>query len=297
MTRNWEETFQSWAKPPGKTEQEKCERAETGIRKAVASSSALTQRSIAVLAQGSYRNRTNVRQDSDVDICILCRDSFFFDLPEGYKPEDFGFKTPADYSYPCFKNDVYEALIGSFTPAGVTRGNKAFDVHENSYRVDADAVACFEYRWYRKDGTYLKGTSFSPDSGERVINWPQQNYENGVAKNEATDRRFKAIVRILKRLRNQMAENDHAIAEDIPSFLIECLVWNVSNEGFGYSTLRADVQYSLAQLIDETASYEKCKDWREINQLKYLFRSSQPWTREAANLFLNAAWNYIGFNH
>src|SRR6185437_15613243 len=106
--------------------------------------------------------------------------------------------------------------------SNVTRGKKAFDIHENTYRIDADAIACFEYRRYEDNGTYLTGTSFQPDSGKRVINWPEQNYENGVAKNGETGQRFKNVVRIFKRLRNKMAEEDIAAAEPIPSFLIEC---------------------------------------------------------------------------
>ena len=37
-----------------------------------------------------------------------------------------------------------------------------------------------------------------------------------------------------------------------------------------------------------------CNESREVNELKYLFRSSQPWTREHANAFILAAWHYIG---
>ena len=55
-------------------------------------------------------------------------------------------------------------------------------------------------------------------------------------KNDATGRRFKAVVRILKRLRNEMVDNGHKVAGPIPSYLIECLIWNVPNEGFGHDT-------------------------------------------------------------
>jgi hypothetical protein len=55
-----------------------------------------------------------------------------------------------------------------------------------------------------------------------------------VAKNNATGGRFKRIVRVLKRLRNEMADHDVAAAKPIASYLIECFVWNVPNEGFGH---------------------------------------------------------------
>ena len=141
----------------------------------------------------------------------------------------------------------------------------------------------------------MEGTAFVPDQGTQIVNWPDQNYDNGVAKNTATARRFKAIVRILKRLRNDMEENNVLAAISIPSYLVECLVWNVPNEGFGHNNYREDVRYALAHLWNNTRNLENCKEWGEINELKYLFRSSQNWTYDQAHKFLDAAWNYIGF--
>lgn len=290
-----EDSFVSWAKPPGATEQDKCDNAVRGIRKAIEGSTKLASKTIRVFAQGSYCNRTNVRQDSDVDVCILCSDSFFFDVPEGKTAADFGVITPAPYDYPEYKNDVGAALLAYFGANGVSRGKKAFDVHENTYRVDADAVAAFEYRRYAADGSNLVGTAFTPDSGNRIVNWPEQNYQNGVAKNKTTGGRFKDIVRILKRLRNKMNDEDIAAAKPIPSFLIECLVWNVPNDYFGHDTLTADVRAALAHLFNNTMKAEDCSEWGEVNELKYLFRTVQPWTMAQAHSFLSAAWDYLDF--
>lgn len=46
MSRDWEEQFRQWAKPPGKTEQDKCANAENAIKKAIAQSQTLTRRDI-----------------------------------------------------------------------------------------------------------------------------------------------------------------------------------------------------------------------------------------------------------
>jgi hypothetical protein len=297
----WEDTFRSWAKPPGETEQAKCDNAVRAVRKAIDASLVLQSRKINVFAQGSYCNRTNVRQDSDVDICILCADVCFVDysMSEGLTDADVGL-VDHPYKYAEFKSDVGQALRSYFGSSQVVQGHKAFDIHENSYRVDADAVACFEYRRYhrRNDGTvyFYSGTQFLPDNGGRIINWPQQNYDNGVAKNTATSQRFKAVVRILKHLRNKMADENIAVAVPIPSFLIECLVWNVPSEGFGHDTYTADVRWALAHLFNNTRQLESCSEWGEINELKYLFRSSQAWNMEQAHAFVDAAWNYLGFD-
>ncbi len=67
---SWEDKFTSWAKAPGVTEQQKCDNAETAIRNALAAHSKLSTMDVTVFAQGSYRNKTNVHMDSDVDICV-----------------------------------------------------------------------------------------------------------------------------------------------------------------------------------------------------------------------------------
>jgi predicted nucleotidyltransferase len=67
---NWNDRFSSWAQAPGTTEATRIENAITAIKKALAADpkvSSVTK----VFVQGSYRNRVNVRQDSDVDIGVL----------------------------------------------------------------------------------------------------------------------------------------------------------------------------------------------------------------------------------
>ena len=292
---SWEDTFQAWAKLPGETEQTKCDNVERAIKKAVDADKNLSDRKVTTFRHGSYHNRTNIRMDSDVDVGVLCTETIFFDLPDGMNAADFDLTVPASYQYPEYKDDVERALNSHFGDGSVTRGNKAFDVHENTNRVDADAIACFEYRRYYKDGTYRQGVAFNTDRGARIINYPQQNYDNGVKKNDATDRRFKAVVRILKRLFGAMGEESVAAAAGIPGFLIECLAWNVPNDGFGHDTLAADVRWALAHLFNNTRNANSCKEWAEINGYKYLFHSSQPWTWEQAHAFTSAAWDYLGF--
>src|SRR5260370_31942378 len=110
------------------------------------------------------------------------------------KNTDFNLSSPADYSYSSFKNDVGSALTSYFKNGHVTRGNKAFDIKENTYRIAADVVPCFEFRRYAKDKTHIKGTAFDPDNGGPIQNWPDQHYDNGVAKNTSTRDRLKELV-------------------------------------------------------------------------------------------------------
>ena len=54
------------------------------------------------------------------------------------------------------------------------------------------------------------------------------------------------------------------------------------------------VRHLLANLWNRTRKDDDCSEWREVNELKDLFRLAQPWTRQEANEFLQAAWDCIG---
>lgn len=303
MSLNWEDTFTRWASPPSPTEQGRIDNTIVAIRKALAATSALSDVT-RLYVQGSYRNRVNVRQESDVDIGVLYSgNSFGADYPEGMGDADFG-NTAATYTYRQFKNDVEVALVSYFGRSAIHRGNKAFDVHENTYRIDADVVPMFVHRRYGRDRQFICGVEFVPDSGGRVVNWPErlyesprwpnQHYENAVSKNAATGRRYKGVVRILKSLRNEMEAAGVAAAVPVCGFLVECLVWNVPAGVFGNTTWDRDVQASLLSLWTNTKAFDPCAEWREVSQLKYLFRGSSDLKRQQAHAFVDAAWSYIG---
>ena len=291
MARDWEAQFRDWAKAPAKSEQQRCDNAISAIRNALKSGDKLRPRALSVFAQGSYRNNTNVRKDSDVDIGILCADTVFLVLPEGTTRETFGL-LPATYEFQQFKNELENILVSYFGRSVVKRGNKAFNIRETTYHVEADVAPFFEHRRYNRDGTYLQGVELRLDKGsDRIINWPEQHYENGVNKNQQTGTRFKSIVRVLKALSNEMVDQ-RIQSGNIPSFLIECLVWNVPNDRFQHYTYIGDVQAALAFLYENTRTDYPCQEWSEVSELKYLFRPDQKWTREQANAFTIAAWNY-----
>ena len=127
MTRDWEGVFNLWAQPPGKTEENRSENAIRGISNAINSSSKLKSRQIKIFPQGSYRNRVNIRKDSDVDVGIMLYEYFLPQYPEGKTRADFGIEA-ASYSFSQFKNELEEALIAHFGRAAVKRGNKAFNM-------------------------------------------------------------------------------------------------------------------------------------------------------------------------
>ena len=303
MTRNWENEFSQWARPPSKTEDERCENAIKAIRNAIAKNDKLKTRSLKVFPHGSYHNGVNVRQDSDVDVGVLCDDSFFYYIPEGTTHETFGFSVPAKYGFTQFKNELTEALVEHFGYGAVRRGNKAIDVRENTYHVEADVAPFFEYRHYLENGNYLCGVALSPDNGEVIHNypeclldrWPQipMHFENGASKNKKTSRSYKGVVRILKKLRNEMDDTGLNAARPIPGFLVECMVWNAPNACFNGNTWVDKIQEVLRHLWSKINDDEGYKELKEVNDIKLLFNSNQPWKRHEAHAFTEAAWNYI----
>ena len=303
VTRSLEDTFAHWARPPGKTEAARCKNAVGAIRNAIAKSPKLSGKNLKVFVQGSYRNRVNVRQDSDVDVGVLCSDSFFTEYREGATASFFR-NTAATYTYSEFKNDLGEALVAYFGHQGVHRGNKAFDLGGNTYRVEADVAPFFEHRHYRRDTFYAAGVALVPDHGGLIVNYPEKlldywpdltlHYENGVLKNTATSRRFKGVVRILKKVRNEMASAGILYATPIPGFLIECLIWNVTIGCFTPTTWEERVRSILLSLWSGTRTDAECGSWTEVNGIKRLFAPDQSWTRRQAHEFVDAAWRFLG---
>lgn len=298
MSRDWEASYTSWAQGPSKTEEERIQNVERQIRQAIDASEKLKIRDIKVFVQGSYRNRVNIRQGSDIDMGVVCFDAFFPDYSDDNIKEKVA-KTFSDgtYEYKTFKNELYECLVAKFGSQSVSKGNKAFDIKSNTYRVEADVAAFFEHRRYYSESSHLSGVQMIPEDNtpSNVINWPEQHYENGVNKNSNTNRMYKRMVRIIKNLSSEMSSMGITSADNVSGFLVECLIWNIPNENFGYSTYKACVRSCLAYLFNNTITDENCSEWGEVSELKYLFRKIQPWTRKDAHQFISDAWNYVGF--
>ena len=302
MSTNWNDRFNSWAQAPGTTEATRIDNAITAIKKALAADPKVASVT-KVFVQGSYRNRVNVRQDSDVDIGVLYTGGVFFtEYPVGKGDTDFGISN-GSYSYTEYKNDLEKALVSYFGRAHVARGDKAFDIHENTYRVDADVVPLFVHRRYHADGSYQCGVELLTDSNERIVNWPErlydrpewprQHYENGNGKNDDTRRAYRAVVRIIKKLRNVMDEDGIAEAKPIKGFNVECMVWNAPNSCFTHASWLEDVDAVLRYLSIHLASMTLCGEWGEVSEFKYLLKGNET-KRAQFEAFVDRALRYIG---
>lgn len=299
MYTKWENTFANWSSGPSQSEQERCDNAISGIKSAISKDEKLKSKSLKVFVQGSYRNNVNISQNSDVDVGVICNDIFYAEYPEGKTRETYG-NTEGGYSIAEFRNDLFNAMRTYFPPNSVELGSKAISINSNSYRVDADVVPLVEFRRYWEAGGYRAGVVlFDSRKQLRIQNypeilfnyWPQTplHYENGVNKNARCSRRFKCVVRILKNLSAAMEKEGYDSAKKVPSYLLECLVYNCPDAKFGYSSWCERVWHVL-DYIDTNAS----TDWTEVDEIKYLFHSSQPWKLNEVNSFINDAKKYLG---
>lgn len=151
----------------------------------------------------------------------------------------------------------------------------------------------WESRTHKQQGIRLQSDS-APH--QKIVNYPQQHYDRGVAKNNACGRRYKRVVRILKNLENEMVSK--GLIEVVPSFLIESAVWNVPNPGLtNPATWTGSTRYALAHIFNGTMSADcvRSDDWLEANGIKYLFHPLQSWTFGQLHTFASRAWDYVGF--
>jgi hypothetical protein len=302
ISMNWEQWLRRSAEPPSDNEDKKRERTQDQIRAALSTYEPLKGRNYAVYAKGSYANNTNVRLDYDVDVAVEYRGFFYHDLEfdlKGKPKSVVGLVSSSDpYTRTEFKRDIGAALEAAFGKSAVKPGRIAYRVREKKTTLPADVVPCWEYRRYDRieNGTpvYQQGARIYPSDGGHVENYPAQQLQNGKAKNNRTGGRYKRMVRALKRLQSALVDSKQ-LKDELPSYLIECLVYNVPNDAFGHFTYKSDMRAVLMAIFNETLPNGTWNDWLEVNEMKYLFRGDKGWTREQVHSLADAAWNELGF--
>lgn len=291
-----ENKLAGWTGPSSDSEQEKQDRTERMIRAAIQEHSAFNDCTLKVYAKGSYANNTNVKSDSDVDIVVQCNDlTYWEEANPGAHPGTStlytGIWTPSK-----LRSELVTALHAKFPGHVDTSGSTAIRINSNTARVEADVVPAFDYRYYFASGLHRSGSRVFKKDGTHLTNYPQQQLVNGRAKNNATGARYKKTVRIMKRVENAMVESEYH--REVPSFFMECLVYNCPNHILTRTTWTDIVRGVILHIWNELEGAEpteSSKRWLEPNECKYLFHSSQPWTRQDGRDFVKAAWNYLGY--
>jgi hypothetical protein len=259
------------------------------VRQALDASSALSKAELVVISKGSYPNGTNVRVDSDVDVAVVQR-RFFFSEQDGERSElqaQLGYRSDFRYEGPDFRHEVEQALGARFGQGCDCTGETAITVRESSARVSADVVPSFHFRRYSGTGFFQqcdRGLTTLRTDGRWIINYPAQQLSNGRMKNLATFGQYKKLVRILKRIENDLAED--GTMGKLASYFIECLVYNVPSSEF--ATFRLDplthnLRAVLAHIKHAVTVGNGAAEWTEVNGIKPLFGDGQSWNPQQAN--------------
>ena len=106
-----EDQIVRWSKSPSETQDTKCQNAISQITEAVRKKFGYD---VTIDLQGSYKNRTDVKLDSDVDIIVRHNGNYFPNV-QFLAPDEAGkfwaTFVPSQYLHPQFRNEVWQALI------------------------------------------------------------------------------------------------------------------------------------------------------------------------------------------
>lgn len=273
------------------------------IRNALLNDAVLRSRNFEVFLQGSYRNSTNIRGDSDVDVVVMLTDTY---MPDYRALDSYtrgfveGRASPATYTLTDFRRDVSNAIRRAFPAHSIDEGGKSIKIPRTSNNIPADVVPCLEHRRYHPPRTLL-GDAHRIDGiwlwdvqrSHAVISYPKQSYDNGVAKHQRTNQWHKPTVRIFKNARGWMEENGLIQSGTASSHAIECLLYNVPDQQFGSSYV--DTFVSVVNWLNAAEmTHFVCQ-----NGVQPLF-SPGRWTTHNARAYINALiqmWNQWGQQH
>jgi hypothetical protein len=273
------------------------------VKEALDAGQRMTGLTYRIIEQGSYPNKTNISNSSDIDLVIQLRLPFEeqIDALRG-KPayERFWAKyTVATYSLTRFRTAVLATLRERYF---ADQGRKCIDIRDwdSLLRVPADVVAALEYRQYRSfpaigPEDYEEGVFFRDGHGRAIINFPEQHLVNGARKDRACGGRFKPMVRLFKnaRLRCEHLPEEAKKPDNVkemPSYFVECLVYNIHDD-----VIRQPMAAAYpACLTWLERNVEKMHDFICVNGITRLFGKHHVWTPKDAEIFVSALrlqWN------
>ena len=186
--------------------------------------------------QGSYRNDTNIRGDSDVDIVMELTSAFQYDMTSLSEYQQGALASPfqpASHDWDDFRRETLKALESGFGSEMVAQGSKSIKLKADPPRLAADVVVCLTHRQYRSFNSYVEGITFwAPRDKRWIVNFPKEHYKNGAAKSTRTWDRYKRTVRMFKNARNHLESSGRINSDLAPSYFVECLLYNAPDLAF-----------------------------------------------------------------
>jgi len=264
----------------------------------VAPTSPVRERDFEVYLQGSYRNATNIRGDSDVDIVVQLNSAFrsnYSDVPQEDRPPPYANFSAASYGWSDFRNDVVNALRAYYDTNLIVDGNKSVKVTGASGRLNADLVVCVQYRNYKSlqssQDPFAEGITFWATRESRwIVNYPKLHYQKGVDKNSETDGLYKQTIRLFKNARTHLVDSRTIDQFLAPSYFVECLLYNVPADRFA-----ADNQTDFCNVVNWLAGASLSSFLCQNEQVLLFGNMSEQWTETKARALQDALvnlWNH-----
>ncbi|MXY93034.1 MAG: nucleotidyltransferase [Caldilineaceae bacterium SB0664_bin_27] len=229
-----------------------------------------------VFLQGSYKNDTNLGQESDVDVVVRLNHRLRPRVAKlsGQQLQEDPSHHGAYQKWKSFRDHALKALRVSFGNAAKS-DRKTLKVPKGKIPADADLVVTLRYR---------EGIAFYlPDERRWVVSFPQQHHARGVRKERAASNRFKRTIRMFKAARNRLVETKALTKDDAPSYFIECLLYNVPEYLFA-PKLAPTYTGIVGWLRTVKLNDFKCQS----GQAELLGSGREQWSEKKARVFVKA---------
>ena len=231
--------------------------------------------------QGSYKNGTNLRRDSDVDVVIQLsyRIRPRVAALSGAQLQEDASHLAAQERWVSFRRNALKAMQAKYGDS-VTSGRKSLKLARGKIPASADLVVTLKC----EDGLAF----YLSDEGRWVVSYPQLHHQQGVKKEKATNQRFKRTIRMFKAARNHLVRSEALDEKAAPSYFIECLLYNVPNHLFRQTLTSTYVDtlgwLERAGLIDFVCQNgrvpvfgERSEDWTTDSALAFVKAMAQLW--------------------
>jgi hypothetical protein len=223
-------------------------------------------------------NNTYIEDASDIDLVLMLKVPFESNVEalDGAGMDNFREHYQVGRSgWGDFRDDVLAALGVSYV---VRMGRRCVNVDapDSLFGEMVDILLATEYRLYSAFPApgvefYEQGVFFRDREGRPIVNFPKRHRRNGDEKDLRTGGRFKEVIRTAKRVR-RLAERERVIAEGAaPSYLLECLLYNVPDHVYRTSSLGEAYRGALEWLCrcyrEDPVSFAELTCQNGINRL------------------------------
>jgi hypothetical protein len=252
--------------------------AEGVLREALCRSPLLDARPYEIFCQGSRVNNTYIEDASDIDLVLMLKMPFESNVEalDEAGMDNFSERHQVGlYGWGEFRGDVLAALGESYV---VRMGRRCVNVDapDSLFGEMVDILLATEYRLYSAFPApgvelYEQGVFFRDREGRPIVNFPKRHRRNGDEKDLRTGGRFKEVIRTAKRVR-RLAERERMIAEGAaPSYLLECLLYNVPDHVYRRSSLgeayRGALEWLRRCYREDSVSFAELPCQNGINRL------------------------------